>query len=422
MVIMMNKKILIRFGDMMLKGKNIGFFIKRVRKHLVNKLNDLDTSYQFMHDRIYVDYIESEEQEIISRLYQIPGLFSFSVVYVSKPDIEDMIKTSVYVLNTEATKPMIRLKIETKRADKDFPYTSQEITKMIAGPILKQADRLYEVDVKHPEEMLRIELRKSNAYIYFKSYMGMGGYPYGTGGKGLLLLSGGLDSPVAGYLAMKQGIDLELIHFDSSPLTPIESTQKVIDLAKTLSQYTIDGNIKLHIIPFLEIHELILKHVFEPYMITILRRMMYRIAEKLAIRHKDLCLINGESVGQVASQTLQSMQVVESVTKIPILRPLITYDKIDIIKIAKSIETYETSIQPFNDCCSIYVPKNPVTKPMEVYAKKYESTFMFEELIDQLAKKPYTLDINQQTTLQLSSYGFTLDEAIKAMKKESELM
>jgi tRNA uracil 4-sulfurtransferase len=155
----------------------------------------------------------------------------------------------------------------------------------------------------------------------------MGGYPYGTAGKGLLLLSGGLDSPVAGYLAMKQGIEIELIHFDSSPLTPIESTQKVIDLAKTLSAYTMDGMIKLHIIPFTKLHELILQNVFEPYIITVMRRMMYQIAEKHAIRNHCHALINGESVGQVASQTLQSLRVVEVVTKIPVLRPVVTYQQ-----------------------------------------------------------------------------------------------
>ena len=417
---MMKKKILIRFGDMMLKGKNIGFFIKRVRKHLMTKLEDLKTTYQFQHDRIYIDFIDEEENEIISRLYQIQGLYSFSVVYVSKPDIDAIIQTGIYVLNKEATKPMTRLKIETKRSDKDFPYTSQEITKLIAGPIIKNASMMYQVDVKHPEEVLKIELRKESAYVFMTSYIAMGGYPYGTAGKGLLLLSGGLDSPVAGYLAMKQGVEVELIHFDSSPLTPIESTQKVIDLAKTLANYTIDGTIKLHLISFTKLHELILKNVFEPYIITIMRRMMYRIAEKFAIRHKHLCLVNGESIGQVASQTLQSMQVIENVTRIPVVRPLITYDKIEIIKIAKAIDTYDISIKPFNDCCSVYVPKNPVTKPMDVYAKKYESTFEFDDMIYQLAKNPLTLNIKQDSKMDLTTYGLTLEEAIEALKKESE--
>lgn len=418
---MMNKKILIRFGDMMLKGKNIGFFIKRVRKHLVEKLSDLHTIYQFRHDRIYIDYQDDQEQEILKRLGQIPGLYSFSIVYVSKPNQEDIILTAIHVLNEEATKEMMHLKIETKRADKSFPMTSQDFTLKVASTILNQAKRKYVVDVKQPEEILYIEIRQDAAYLYLKSHLGMGGYPYGTAGKGLLMLSGGIDSPVAGYLAMKQGIEVELIHFDSSPLTPLESTQKVIELAKVLSVYTDNQSINLHIIPFTELHQLILEHVFEPYIITIMRRMMYRIAEKFATRHKHLCLINGESVGQVASQTLPSMQVVEAVTKLPILRPLITYDKLDIIRIAKHINSYPISILPFNDCCSIYVPKNPVTKPMEIYAKKYETLFDFEDLIYQLVKQSYTIKLSKDTPINLSNYGLTLTEAMQAYEKEREV-
>lgn len=418
---MMNKKILIRFGDMMLKGKNIGFFIKRVRKHLVEKLSDLQTIYQFRHDRIYIDYQDDQEQEILKRLGQIPGLYSFSIVYVSKPNQEDIILTAIHVLNEEATKEMMHLKIETKRADKSFPMTSQDFTLKVASTILNQAKRKYVVDVKQPEEILYIEIRQDAAYLYLKSHLGMGGYPYGTAGKGLLMLSGGIDSPVAGYLAMKQGVEVELIHFDSSPLTPLESTQKVIELAKVLSVYTDNQSINLHIIPFTELHQLILEHVFEPYIITIMRRMMYRIAEKFATRHKHLCLINGESVGQVASQTLPSMQVVEAVTKLPILRPLITYDKLDIIRIAKHINSYPISILPFNDCCSIYVPKNPVTKPMEIYAKKYEALFDFEDLIYQLVKQSYTIKLSKDTSINLSNYGLTLTEAMQAYEKEREV-
>jgi len=418
---MMKKKILIRFGDMMLKGKNIGFFIKRVRKHLVEKLSDLKTIYQFRHDRIYIDYQDDEEEEMLLRLSQIPGLYSFSIVYVSKPNVEDIIQTGIHVLNIEATKELMHIKIETKRADKSFPITSQDFTLKVASPIFNQANRKYTIDVHHPEEILYIEIRQDAAYLYLKSHQGMGGYPYGTAGKGLLMLSGGIDSPVAGYLAMKQGIEVDLIHFDSSPLTPLESTQKVIELAKILSTYTQDQTINLHIIPFTEIHQLIIEHIFEPYMITVMRRMMYRIAEKFATRNKQLCLINGESVGQVASQTLPSMQVVEAVTKLPILRPLITYDKLDIIKIAKHIGSYPISIQPFNDCCSIYVPKNPVTKPMEIYAKKYESLFEYEDLIYQLVRKAYTIKLSRDSKIDLPTYGFTLQEAMDTYQKEREV-
>lgn len=414
----MKKKILVRFGDLMLKGKNIGYFIKRLHAHVRSKLSHYDVKCEFRHDRIFIDYQECDEASMIEDLKKIQGIHSFSIVYVSNPDLASMIACGTQVLNKEATTPMITIKIESKRVDKTFPYTSQELSKMISGPILANAERKYVVDVHHPEEILNIEVRKEHAYIYLKQIKGMGGYPYGTGGKALLMLSGGIDSPVAGYLSMKQGIDLELIHFESTPLTPIESTQKVIDLAKVLSTYTLNGTLKLHIVPFKELHEEILSKIFDPYIITVMRRMMYRIAEKHARKTKNLALINGESIGQVASQTLQSLSVVEAVTKIPILRPLITTDKTEIISISKSINTYQISIQPFNDCCSIYVPKSPVTKPMEVYAKKYEQTIDFESMIENTVKNIQTIEITKDTNFIISHYGFSVKEAIMQYEKE----
>ncbi len=417
MVITLKRKILIRFGDLMLKGKNINFFIKRVRAHVQNKLKDLEVSFKFEHDRIYVDYLLEDEKEVVKRLKQVPGIFSFSIVYLASHDIDDIVRVSIDLLNQEIDKPYKTFKVETKRTDKSFPLTSLEISRKIAPMILSQVDKKLIVDVRHPEEVLNVELRKDQTYIYVSSIKGMGGFPYGTGGKGLMMMSGGIDSPVASYLAMKQGIELELIHFESTPLTPLESTQKVIDLAKMLTNFTQDGQIKLHIIPFGDIHQEILKNVFDPYIITVMRRMMYRIAEKYARKNKILALLNGESVGQVASQTLNSMGVVEAVTKMPILRPLITYDKQEIVDISKTIETYDISIKPFNDCCSIYVPRNPVTKPMEVYAKKYENTFDYESLIEEAISGVMTLDINQHTEIDLTLHGFSVKEAYQNYMK-----
>lgn len=414
----MKKKIIIRFGDMMLKGRNIGFFIKRVRLHLINKLNDLNVNYEFTHDRIFIGFLNEDEEMIIKRLHQIPGLYSFNVAYVAEPNLDSIILTASQVLDIEADREMMHLKIETRRHDKSYPLTSQEITQKIASPILNGAKRRYTVDVKHPEETLFIDLRRDVAYIYLKKIKGMGGYPYGTGGKGLVMISGGIDSPVAAYLAMKQGIEIELFHFESTPMTPLESIQKVIDLAKILSEYTQTGIINLHIVPFTKIHEEILNNVFDSYIITVMRRMMYRLGERFSRKNKLLCLINGESVGQVASQTLQSMQVVEGVTRIPILRPLITYDKNDIIDIAKKIKTYEISVQPFNDCCSIYVPKAPVTKPMDIYASKYEHTIDYEPLLTNALENTYLLKVSKDTNIHLLDYGFSFNEVIQNMKKD----
>lgn len=413
----MNKKILIRFGDLMLKGKNIGFFIKAVRQHVQNSLSIYEVDYQFTHDRIYVLYKETDEVQIIKALNKIPGIFSISIIYNALPNMEDIIRVSNIVLNKHFDAKSRSIKIDTKRADKEFPHTSLEFTKLVAGEILKKYERRLEVDVHNPDQVLHIEIRPDQTFIYLDQIMMMGGYPYGIAGKGLLMTSGGIDSPVAAYLAMKQGIEVELIHFESTPLTPLESVQKVIDLAKRLSLFTMEKKIKLHIVPFVKIHESILNMIYDPYIITVMRRMMYRIAEKVAKPNLDVCLLNGESVGQVASQTLESMRAVEEVTVIPILRPLITYDKLEIIKLAKFIDTYEISIRPFNDCCSVYVPKNPVTRPIVKYARKYERGFDFD-LIDEAINQMITLEITPDFEFQIADYGFSVNEAYQAFIKE----
>lgn len=414
----MKKRILIRFGDMMLKGQNIGYFIKRVRQHITFKLSDLSVSYILRHDRVMIDFDLEDEEVIIKRLKMIPGIFDFSVAHVCNPELDEVIQTAIQAIDEGITKHGVTLKIETRRTNKKIPGTSLEITQTVAKPILDGTKWNMVVDVNHPEVILHIDLRIEGAYIYLKRIKGMGGYPFGTGGKGLLMMSGGIDSPIAGYLTIKQGIEVELIHFESSPLTPLESVQKVIDLAKILARYTLSGQIKLHIVPFMKLHHQILDLVHEPYMITVMRRMMYRIAEEFTKKKDMHVLINGESVGQVASQTLQSMRVVENVTRIPILRPLITYDKLDIIKLAKEIETYDISIRPFNDCCSIYVPKQPVTKPMDIYASKYEEEIDYKPLIDEALKNVIHLSISEHSALNLMDYGFSLEEAILQYEKE----
>ena len=233
----------------------------------------------------------------------------------------------------------------------------------------------------------------------------MGGFPVGVAGKGLLMLSGGIDSPVAGYLAMKQGVEIECVHFESTPLTSIESAQKVIDLVKKMAKYAPHNRIKIHFVPFKELHMALLEYVPESYNITIMRRMMYRITSKLCDKFGALCIVNGESVGQVASQTLGSMHTINSVTNVPVLRPVCTYDKNEIIKISRKIDTYDISIKPFEDCCTVYVPKSPATAPTIEHSVNYEKAFDYATLVDEAVENVKTVSIDVDSDLDLSFLG-----------------
>ncbi len=416
----MKKQILIRFGDLVLKGKNIGFFIKAIRTHVRHALHDISVDFNHTHDRMYIIFDEKDEKEIINRLKKVPGLYSFSLIYETDNDLNSIIETAVIAAN-EQLKDEKTIKIETKRADKTYALTSIEITKKVAGPILSRLHRPIEVDVRHPEAVINIEIRKDVSFVFIGQVLGMGGFPYGTAGKGLVMLSGGIDSPVATYLAMKQGIQVELFHFESTPMTPLESVQKVIDLAKILATYTINGSIKLHLVPFTKIHEDLLIHVTDSYIITIMRRMMYRLAENYANAHDIKCLINGESVGQVASQTLSSISVVENVTNIPILRPVVTYDKSDIIKLAYDLNTFDISTRPFNDCCSIYVPRNPVTNPNIPFAEREEMKVDFS-LIEEALIHTVTIHVTPKMNFNITDYGYRVSDAYEAYLEERRRM
>ena len=314
------------------------------------------------------------------------------------------IKEAAVNLINEQIKGDVKFKVETKRCDKTFPLTSLEISKEISSYVLKNCKNL-SVDVHNPDETLQIELRNKDTYLYLKNIPGMGGFPVGVAGKGLLMLSGGIDSPVSGYLAMKQGVEIECIHFESTPLTSIESAQKVVDLVKKMAKYAPKNRIKVHFVPFKELHMALLENIHESYNITIMRRMMYRIATKLCKKRDALCIINGESVGQVASQTLESMHTINSVTNIPVIRPLATYDKIDIIKIARKIDTYDISIRPFEDCCTVYVPKSPAIYPTIEKSEEYEKTFDFNQMVDEAVNNVKSIYIYSDSDLDLSLLG-----------------
>lgn len=407
---MLERRILLRFGDLVLKGKNKPTFIKQVRKLLKEKLAKLNVEFDFQFDRTYLILKDDNVDLVLKHLSYVSGIQSYSFVYKTTKEIDAIVDLAVLVVKQELVTPTT-FKIETKRADKHYPLTSQEITRVIAPKILSQVEGLI-VDVKAPKDTLQIELRHDGAYLYLKQHKLMGGFPVGIGGKGLVMLSGGIDSPVSAYLAIKQGIQVELFHFESTPLTPLESVQKVIDLAAIIANYLPKNEVKLHLVPFTKIHTQILEKVADPYIITIMRRIMYRIAEGYANQKGLLCLINGESVGQVASQTLQSLKVVEAVTTLPILRPVITNDKQEIIRLAKEIQTFEISIRAFNDCCSIYVPKNPVTMPKIEDCEYQETKLNIVDLVEEAILNVNSIWIKSNNQLEIADYGFEVGEAL----------
>ena len=283
-------------------------------------------------------------------------------------------------------------KVETDRADKSFPIPSMDFSRRIGTLILKNIDNI-KVDVHNPEYLLKIEIREDYTYIYHKEISASGGYPVGVAGKGLLMLSGGIDSPVAAYLAMKRGIKVECVYFESPPHTSIMAKNKVKKLVELLTKY--EPSITLHVIKFTDIQEAIYKNIDPTYMITIMRRMMYRIMEKLAKKNKGLVIINGESIGQVASQTLTSMSVINSVTNMPVIRPVACLDKLEIIDIAKKIDTYDISILPYEDCCTVFVPKHPVINPSLQECLLNEKKFDFEKMIDETVNQVETVVIKE---------------------------
>ena len=402
---MIYNKILVRYGDLTLKGRNRKIFVQRVVNLVKEKLEGLKTTLEITHDRIYVAINGEDTNEIIKRLGYVSGILSYSlVVRVDTTSDMQAIKEAAVNLINEQIKGDVTFKIESKRSDKSFPLTSLEISKEVSSYVLKECKNLH-VDVHNPEETLYIELRNKDTYLYLKDIKGMGGFPVGVAGKGLLMLSGGIDSPVAGYLAMKQGVEIECVHFESTPLTSIESAQKVVDLVKKMAKYAPKNRIKIHFVPFKELHMALLVNVPESYNITIMRRMMYRITSKLCEKFGALCIVNGESVGQVASQTLGSMFTINSVTNTPVIRPVVTYDKNEIIKIARMIDTFEISIKPFEDCCTVYVPKSPATAPTIEKSELYEKSFDYESLVNEAVNNVKTITIDTDSDLDLSFLG-----------------
>ena len=384
--------ILVRYGELTLKGTNRRRFTNVLKENVIQSLRSLEgTQVKCERDRMFISLFEDVNvNEVINRLTKIFGIKSISPVFKTTQNLEDMKQLCISLAKDFANGDTF--KVDVKRVDKSFSLDTYQLQRELGGAILKAVDHL-KVDVKRPTHNIKVEVRKKGVYIYTKVINGAGGLPTGTGGKTLLQLSGGIDSPVAGMEIMKRGVKVEAIHFHSPPFTSEKAKDKVIELTRILSERV--GPIKLHIVPFTALQKQINKSVHPRYTMTTTRRMMLRVTDIILERIGANAIVNGENLGQVASQTLKSMYAINDVTSTPILRPLISLDKEDIIKKAKEIGTFEVSIQPYEDCCTIFTPKNPVTEPDFDKVVKYESVFNFDDLVQEAADNVETIEINK---------------------------
>ena len=369
--------IIVRYGELSTKGKNRKEFTKQLTSNIKKRLKDHEAlTYNMLHDGLFIK-LNGEDYEVIKKeLKDVFGYSYFAGAIRVGRDIEDVKKVTLELARKHNARTF---KVATKRHDKNYPLISDEINRAVAGNILHNSDLL--VDVHNPDLMLYVSVDKDFIYVMDEKVKGGGGYPTGINGMAMVMMSGGIDSPVAAYMTMKRGLKIECLHFASEPYTSKQALQKVLTLAEKLS--VAQEEINVHIIPFTDLQLAIYKNVDEPYCITIMRRMMYRIADRLCKQRHIGVITNGESIGQVASQTPESISVIGKVADTLILRPLCMMDKLEIIDIAKRIDTYETSILPYEDCCTIFDPKNPVTKPKEDKCLHYESLFDFETLVEE---------------------------------------
>jgi len=367
---------IVRFGETALKGKNKSYFEKKLVdrvKKILRKFSGVDVYRE--EGLVFVSAnSENSQEELVGEISKVFGISSISPAVETNPNMEDIYETAVNFMMNLIEKESVRtFKVEAKRADKNFPVKSPEIARLVGGEVLKGC-KVLKVDVRNPQVCLHVDVRRDKAYIYRKKIQGYGGLPLGTNGKGMLLLSGGIDSPVAGWMMAKRGMGIEAIHFHSYPYTSRRAQEKVEELARQISIYC--GDFKLHIVNLLPVQEEIIKTCPEEETTILVRRFMMKIAEKVGEQTGAKTLITGESLGQVASQTTESIVCTDQSVAMPVLRPLIAMDKVDIMDVAKKIGTYETSILPYEDCCTVFLPKHPVTRP------KLESILHSEEKLN----------------------------------------
>ncbi|WP_347112016.1 tRNA uracil 4-sulfurtransferase ThiI [Streptococcus parasanguinis] len=372
-------EIMIRYGELSTKGKNRMRFINKLRNNIQDVLSiypavkvtaDRDRAHAYLHGTDYEPVAES--------LKQVFGIQNFSPVYKIEKSVPAL-KAAVQEIMKEIYKDGLTFKISSKRSDHTFELDSRELNQTLGGAVFEAIPTI-QVQMKKPDINLQVEIREEAAYISYETIKGAGGLPVGTSGKGMLMLSGGIDSPVAGYLALKRGVDIEAVHFASPPYTSPGALKKAHDLTRKLTKF--GGNIQFIEVPFTEIQEEIKAKAPEAYLMTLTRRFMMRITDRIRQIRGGLVIINGESLGQVASQTLESMQAINAVTNTPVIRPVVTMDKLEIIDIAQAIDTFEISIQPFEDCCTIFAPDRPKTNPKLKNAEKYEERMDVEALVE----------------------------------------
>ena len=376
---MQYSEIMIRYGELSTKGKNRMRFINKLRNNISDVLSiypqvkvtaDRDRAHAYLNGADYAAVAES--------LKQVFGIQNFSPVYKVKKSVE-VLKSAVQEIMRDIYKEGMTFKISSKRSDHNFELDSRELNQTLGGAVFDAIPNV-QAQMKNPDINLQVEIREEAAYLSYETIRGAGGLPVGTSGKGMLMLSGGIDSPVAGYLALKRGVDIEAVHFASPPYTSPGALKKAQDLTRKLTKF--GGNIQFIEVPFTEIQEEIKAKAPEAYLMTLTRRFMMRITDRIREVRKGLVIINGESLGQVASQTLESMQAINAVTNTPIIRPVVTMDKLEIIDIAQEIDTFEISIQPFEDCCTIFAPDRPKTNPKIKNAEQYETRMDVEGLVE----------------------------------------
>lgn len=384
----MEKVIIIRYAEIHLKGKNRGYFERVFTVNLERALRGIRHELHRTSGRYLItDFTEEYVEEILLRVSRVFGVHSYSLGYQVKSDMDEIFHTAKIVCPEEGT-----FKVETHRADKKFPLTSMEINQEIGGRLLAERKNL-KVDVHAPQAHVYIDVRENGTSLVFGKFeKGANGMPVGTSGKGLLLISGGIDSPVAGYMMAKRGLNVELLHFHSYPYTNEGAKEKVVELSKILSRYS--GTEKLTTVSVARIQEEIHEKCAPELNVTLLRRFMYRIAERVAKRTGAQCIITGESLGQVASQTIEGITSSNAVVALPVLRPLVGFDKDEIIERSKAIGTYETSVLPFEDCCTVFLPEYPAIKPNLSFIEEEEGKLDVEGLTDFAMQTLEVIELN----------------------------